>query len=347
MTNASPLQEAPVQQDEKDGLDIGKQRSLQRAVSEDGLFHVLAIDHLSDFAELLSPDPSTVTFADVVRAKDTVIRTAGDSVSAVLLDSLYGGHLIHAGTISRSTGLMFSLEDEDYSIPPGPRRTRMREGWTIEQAKLAGVDVAKLLWFFRPDADTADDQLKLLQSLVEASADLSLPLLVEPIWYPLPGEDATTDEWKADRVRGIIESAVTADQCGVDVLKVEFPGYVDTPDGRAASVDAVAELDERTTAPWVVLSAGVGYEDFASQIEIASAAGSSGYVAGRSIWRDALLTHDPAKRDEAIAEIKHRFDHLNELTRQGGRPVEKHQPLDDVLGDLPEDWYHSWHAPAP
>lgn len=343
MPTASPLQEAPVLES---GPDIGKQRCLQRVLSEDGLFHVLAIDHLSDFAELLSPDPATVTFTDVVHAKDTVIRTAGDSVSAVLLDALYGGHLVHAGTITRATGLMLSLEDEDYSIPPGPRRTRLREGWTIEKAKLAGCDVAKLLWFFRPDAESADDQLKLLDSLVEASAEVSLPLLVEPIWYPLPGEDAATEEWKARRVRGIIESAVLADQRGVDVLKLEFPGYVDTPDGRAAATDAVAELDQRTHAPWVVLSAGVGYEDFATQIEIASAAGSSGYVAGRSIWRDALLTHDPAKRDAAIAQIKHRFKHLNELTRRGGRPVQKHQPLDDVLGDLPEDWYHSWHSAA-
>jgi tagatose 1,6-diphosphate aldolase len=339
MTHASSV---PTAHPRKGLMDIGKQRSLQRVLSTDGLFHVLAIDHLSDFAELLSPDPSTVTFADVVRAKDTVIRTAADSISAVLLDALYGGHLIHAGTLSRSTGLMFSLEDEDYSIPPGPRRTRMREGWTIQQAKLAGVDVAKLLWFFRPDAETADDQLKLLDELVVASAELSLPLLVEPIWYPLPGEDATSAEWKADRVRGIIESAVVADDRGVDVLKVEFPGYVGTPDGRAASVDAVTELDARTSAPWVVLSAGVGYQDFATQIEIASAAGASGYVAGRSIWRDALLTHDPARRDDAIKAIKDRFDHLNELTRQGGRPVQKALPLDDVLGDLAEDWYHSW-----
>lgn len=343
MTNASPQPVAPAAMG---SLDIGKQRSLQRVLSEDGLFHVLAIDHLSDFAELLSPDPATVTFADVVRAKDTVIRTAGDSVSAVLLDSLYGGHLIHSGTLSRSTGLMFSLEDEDYKIPPGPRRTRLREGWTARQAKLAGVDVAKLLWFFRPDAETADDQLKLLDELVGASAELSLPLLVEPIWYPLPGEDPSSAEWKAGRVRGIIESAVTADDYGVDVLKVEFPGYVDTAEGRAASVDAVAELNERTNAPWVVLSAGVGYEDFATQIEIASAAGASGYVAGRSIWRDALLTHDPAKQDAAIQEIKQRFDRLNALTRQGGRPVPTTQSLDDLFRDLPQDWYHHWQSSA-
>ena len=206
--------------------------------------------------------------------------------------------------------------------------------------------MAKLLWFFRPDADSADNQLELLESLVTASADLSLPLLVEPIWYALVDEDPSSDEWKASRVRGIIESAVVADRCGVDVLKVEFPGYVDTPAGRAASVDAANELTERTSAPWVVLSAGVDYDDFATQIEIASEAGASGYVAGRSIWRDALLTHDPAKRDGAIAEIKHRFDRLNELTRRGGRPVPAALPLDDVLGDVAEEWYQQWHPSA-
>lgn len=343
MTNAPPLEESPTSERV---LDLGKQRSLQRVVSDDGLFHVLAIDHLSDFAELLAPDPTTVGFAEVVRAKDAVIRTAGDSVSAVLVDARYGGHLVHAGSISRSTGLMLSLEDEDYAIPAGPRRTRLREGWSIEQAKLAGVDTAKLLWFFRPDSESADDQLGLLDSLVAASADLSLPLLVEPIWYPLPGEDQSTDEWRTSRVRGIIESAVIADRRGVDVLKVEFPGYVDTPAGRAASADAATELTKRTSVPWVVLSAGVGYDDFATQIQIASEAGASGYVAGRSIWRDALLIHDPAKRNGAIAEIKHRFDHLNELTRRGGRPVQAWRPLDDALDGVTEEWYRGWHAPV-
>jgi tagatose 1,6-diphosphate aldolase len=343
MTNTSPLDQSLVSTRLS---DVGKQRSLQRVVSEDGLFHVLAIDHLSDFAELLSPDPSMVGFSDVVRAKDAVIRTAMDSVSAVLVDARYGGHLVHAGSISRSTGLMMSLEDEDYAIPPGSRRTRLRAGWSIQQAKLAGVDVAKLLWFFRPDADSADNQLELLESLVAASVDLSIPLLVEPIWYPLHDEDPSSDEWKAGRIRGIIESAVIADRCGIDVLKVEFPGYVDTPAGRSASVDAVNELNERTSAPWVVLSAGVDYDDFATQIEIASEAGSSGYVAGRSIWRDALLTRDPGKRESAIAEIKHRFDHLNGLTRRGGRRVDASRPLDDVLTDVDVDWYQRWHPPV-
>jgi tagatose 1,6-diphosphate aldolase len=39
--------------------------------------------------------------------------------------------------------------------------------------------------------------------------------------------------------------------------------------------------------PWVILSAGADYPTLKTQVEIACKAGASGYVAGRSIWRDA------------------------------------------------------------
>ena len=50
--------------------DPGKIRGLQRVTSEAGFFEICALDHLSDFAELLAADPATVTFADVVSAED-------------------------------------------------------------------------------------------------------------------------------------------------------------------------------------------------------------------------------------------------------------------------------------
>ena len=74
-------------------IDPGKIRGLQRVTSPDGFFLICALDHLSDFAELLAPDPASVTFADVVTAKDAVVRAVASSVSAVLLDPLYAlGH---------------------------------------------------------------------------------------------------------------------------------------------------------------------------------------------------------------------------------------------------------------
>ena len=331
-------------------LDPGKVRSLQRVTSEDGYFMVCALDHLADFAELLAPDPSRVSFSDIVRAKDDIIRDLAPSLSAVLIDPLYAlGHLVVSRAVPRDVGLMAPIEDEDYGITVAPRGTRLRPGWSMAQVKASGADVAKLLWFFRPDADRAiaDAQRALVTGLVRQSEELSLPLVVEPIWYQLPGEDPSTEEWRAVRVAGIIASAVEADNLGVDMLKVEFPGYVDTEEGIAAARTACAELDASVTVPWVILSAGVPFADFVTQVELACDAGASGYLGGRSIWHDAVSAVDPQARAEAVAAAVSRIERLNAVTREHGRPFWPGVSLDEALESQPEDWFISWHAPGP
>ena len=325
--------------------DPGKIRGLQRVTSEAGFFEICALDHLSDFAELLAPDPATVTFADVVTAKDGLVRALSPSVSAFLLDARYGLQTVATGALPGNVGLMSTIEDEDYSIPEGPRRTRYREGWSLRQIKLVGADVAKLLWFYRPDGDaaTAEHQRYVVRSLADECARLSLPLVVEPIWYPLPGEDPTSEEWLAARVDGILASAFTANRLGVDMLKVEFPGYVGTRQGRENAAAACKELDSGVGVPWVILSAGVGYEDFKTQVRIACQAGASGYLAGRSIWRDAVSTHDPAARAAGVAEARSRLDELNTITRANGRPYVVSHTLPDVIDAMRDGWFTSWH----
>src|SRR6266516_2492641 len=258
----------------KPALDPGKIRGLQRVTTDAGFFEICALDHLSDFAELLSPDPSTVTFADVVTAKDDLVKALSPSVSAFLLDARYGLHAVATGSLPGTVGLMSTIEDEDYSLPDGPRRTRYREGWSLRQIKLVGA--------------TAEHQRYVLRSLVDGCAELSLPLVVEPIWYPVAGEDPTTEAWKQARVEGIVASALEANALGIDMLKVEFPGYVSTEAERDRAAAACKELDAGIDVPWVILSAGVGYEEFKKQVSIACSAGASGYLAGRSIWRDAV-----------------------------------------------------------
>jgi tagatose 1,6-diphosphate aldolase len=328
-------------------IDPGKLRGMQRVTSNDGYFLICALDHLSDFAELLAPDPATVTFADVVAAKDAVVRAVASSVSAVLLDPLYGlGHLIATGAIPGTVGLMSSIEDEDYTYPEGARRTRFREHWSAKRIKMAGADVCKLLWFYRPDLDpqVAEHQRGVLRQLSEECRALSLPLVVEPIWYPVRGENAKSEKWKEARVRGIIASAVKANSLGIDMLKVEFPGYLDTPADREQAVRACQELDASVEVPWVILSAGVGFTEFRAQLRVACEAGASGYLAGRSIWRDAITQRDPDARATAITEARGRLEELNQVTRNHGRPYRAVTPLNEVLDELPPEWYRDWHA---
>jgi tagatose 1,6-diphosphate aldolase len=174
---------------------------------------------------------------------------------------------------------------------------------------------------------------------------LSLPLVVEPIWYQLPGEDPASEAWQHRRVAGIIESAAEAATLGVDMLKVEFPGTVGSEEERLAATAACKWLDSQVGGlPWVILSAGVGYQAFREQVRIASAAGASGFLAGRSIWRDAAATHEPMQRHAALAEAAARLRELASVTRATGRPYRPALGADDVASIFPSGWYQSWHG---
>src|SRR5215469_12650177 len=324
-------------------VDPGKMRSLQRVTSSDGFFLICALDHLSDFQELLAPDPGAVTYQQTGEAKIELIRALAPECSAFLLDARYGlAQAIVSRALPGSVGLMASIEDEDYKPATATRKTRFRENWSTSQMKLLGVDVCKLLWFFRPDSKVAEHQRQVLVSLVGECAKLSLPLVVEPIWYPLEGEDPRAGAWKSRRVDGIIESAHEADSLGVDMLKVEFPGYVETEDGRSPALEACKRLDASVRVPWVILSAGVGYESFKIQVEIACRAGASGFLAGRSIWRDLASTRDPKTRKAAAAEAAHRLAELAAVTRKHGKPFAPELKGEALALTFPDGWYAHW-----
>lgn len=329
---------------QQNAVDPGKLRSFQRVTSPDGFFLICALDHLSDFQELLDPDPKTVNYQRTGEAKVSLIRALAPECSAFLLDARFGlAQAIASRALPGSVGLMASIEDEDYRPPTATRKTRFRERWGLKQMKLLGVDVCKLLWFYRPDSDVAEHQREVIRTLVRECAELSLPLVVEPIWYPLEGEDPKRDAWKQRRVQGIVEGAREVSALGVDMLKVEFPGYVETDEGKAKALDACRRLNDGVNVPWVILSAGVGYEHFKIQVEIACRAGASGFLAGRSIWRDAAATHDPKRREAAAKEATRRLAELGAVTRRHARPFAPRLEGEELARAFPEFWYASWH----
>jgi tagatose-1,6-bisphosphate aldolase len=324
-------------------IDPGKLRSFQRVTSPDGYFLICALDHLSDFQELLDNDPSRVTYQQTGAAKNEIVRALTDQCSAFLLDARFGlAQAIASRALPGSVGLMASIEDEDYKPATATRKTRFRENWSTRQMKMLGVDVCKLLWFFRPDSTVADHQREVVRHLAEECTSLSLPLVVEPIWYALEGEDPKSDAWRERRVTGIIESAREANALGTDMLKVEFPGYVDSEAGKAQALAACQQLDAAINVPWVILSAGVNYDSFKTQVEIACNAGASGFLAGRSIWRDAISTKDPSLREKAALNAADRLAELANITRACGKPFGPRFEGEELTRAFPEFWYEQW-----
>jgi tagatose 1,6-diphosphate aldolase len=324
-------------------IDPGKLRSFQRVTSPDGYFLICALDHLSDFQELLDSDVNRVTYQQTGEAKNEIIRALADQCSAFLLDARFGlAQAIASRALPGSVGLMASIEDEDYKPATATRKTRFRENWSTKQMKMLGVDVCKLLWFFRPDSSVADYQRDLVRRLAEECTSLSLPLVVEPIWYPLEGEDPKSTAWRERRVQGIIESAREAYELGTDMLKVEFPGYVDSDTGKAKALEACQQLDAAVTVPWVILSAGVNYDSFKTQVEIACNAGASGFLAGRSIWRDAASVSDPELRTKGGFDAANRLADLATITRACGKAFKPQLEGDVLTRAFPEFWYANW-----
>ena len=324
-------------------IDPGKLRSFQRVTSPDGYFLICALDHLSDFQELLDSDLSRVTYQHTGEAKTQLIRALSDQCSAFLLDARFGlAQAIASRALPGSVGLMASIEDEDYKPATATRKTRFRENWSTKQMKMLGVDVCKLLWFFRPDSSIADHQRDVVRRLVEECTSLSLPLVVEPIWYPLEGEDPTSTAWRERRVQGIIESAREAYELGTDMLKVEFPGYVDSEAGKTKALESCRQLDAAVTVPWVILSAGVNYDSFKIQVEIACNAGASGFLAGRSIWRDAASVSDPELKSKAGFDAANRLAELGNITRACGKPFKPQLEGEELTRAFPEFWYATW-----
>jgi tagatose 1,6-diphosphate aldolase len=324
-------------------IDPGKLRSFQRVTSPDGYFLICALDHLSDFQELLDSDANRVSYQQTGEAKNQIIRALTDQCTAFLLDARFGlAQAIASRALPGSVGLMASVEDEDYKPTTATRKTRFRQNWGTRQMKMLGVDVCKLLWFFRPDSSVADHQRDVIRGLVQECASLSLPLVVEPIWYPLEGEDPRSEAWRERRVEGIIESAREANELGTDMLKVEFPGYVDSETGKSKALEACQRLDAAVTVPWVILSAGVGYDSFKTQVEISCNAGASGFLAGRSIWRDAASTKDPELRERAALDASNRLAELANITRACGKPFSPQLEGEELTRAFPEFWYEKW-----
>jgi tagatose 1,6-diphosphate aldolase len=300
---------------------------------------VCALDHITEFEELL-PSRDAPSFEDVVAAKVELVRQIAASTSAVLVDPHYAtGYLAATGALPRDVGLIVSLED---GIPGGDslRETRLRAGWSVRKAAAAGADMVKLLWWYRPDADRelAAAQRKVVGDVVTDCAVAGLPLVVEPIWYPLPGEDRSSADWTARRCTGIVESAMTAEELGADLLKVEFPADLCQPDGARRAEDALGQLDAAVHRPWVILSAGAPFNVFLQQVDMGAHAGACGYIAGRSLWREAVAASGSSDQGPLTALLQ-RLEQLNVAIRTHGRPHRSRFDLPDVVAALPAGWY--------
>jgi tagatose 1,6-diphosphate aldolase len=276
-------------------VTIGKYRALQRASTPEGLFNILAIDHQDSLRRVMNPvDPASLTVEQLVEFKTQVVSALAPEASGVLLDPVLGAaQAIHARYLDRA-GLLVELEKGDYQLAPFPQNVQILPAWSVEKIKRMGADGVKMFFYYNPGmAELTAAQDDLIARVVADCARYDIPFYAEPIL--LPG-DADTDRFANNFTDYALDTAKRIAALDVDVLKLEFPVNIRNQPDQKVWREACEALTEAINVPWVLLSAGVDFETYCRQVEIACATGASGYIAGRAVWGDAATIADSAQR---------------------------------------------------
>jgi tagatose-1,6-bisphosphate aldolase len=234
--------------------------------------------------------PTAISTAELAAAKADLVRYLANHAPAVLLDPEVAlPAVVDDGTLARDTALVVGMDASGFETVDGLRYTRFVPGVTARTVRDLGGDVAKMLFYIRPDRQGEDSPVAdEMRKLVRACADEGFLLIVELLTYQLDGE---ADEAYREAFPDLVaDGAALAVACGAKVLKLQYPG---SAEACAAVTKAAAGV------PWAVLSAGVDHETFIGQVRTAIANGASGAMAGRSLWKDSLSI-SPTRREDYL-----------------------------------------------
>jgi tagatose 1,6-diphosphate aldolase len=305
-------------------LSIGKLRGLQQLADRRGILAMCAVDHRGSLQQALEATMSSaVTFQDMVDFKLDLCRAVAPWASGILLDPIYGvTQSISLGALPGHTGLLVSIEETGYTTEGSARITRLLPDWGIGQVKRIGASAVKLLIYFRPDLkDVASSQLNLVARVAEECLVEDIPLLVEVVTYPVVEEKEDPAGFARRKPELVIESARMFTSLPIDIYKAEFPADMSYETDEARLGMYCRELNEACQVPWVLLSAGAGFVLFRKQVEIASKAGASGFLAGRALWQEATRMHTRDERKRFFESITvRRFREITAIADNYGRP---------------------------
>jgi len=284
-------------------MQPGKLRGLARMADDTGHLCMLAIDQRPPLLDLVRRTGSADTVAEVVALKSLVVEELQSHASAVLIDPWVALGLY--GDVDPRRGLLLTLEHHCFDEQPDGRRSTHIPDWSVERIARAGADGVKLLAWYRPDAapEVRDHQERFVEAVGAACVEHDIPFVFELLLYPLATDSGTVPV--ADdpvlRSRMVLESVERfADpRFAVDLFKVESPvpaASIPDPSADPGASDGscaatFAELDRLVDRPWVLLSGGHDRVSFGRALHYACAAGASGFLAGRSIWWDAVSHH--------------------------------------------------------
>ena len=266
-------------------------------------FAILAADHGRPLEDMLA-GLGLPSVPDAQRAfKADLVETVGRDAGGVLLDPDVSWPDV-GERIAPGVDVLVRIEADDVDTADGLRRTRLVPDFGADGARALGADAAKLMVFLRADREDGDGYTAaLVRDALADCARAGLDCVVELMTYRLDDEPQAV--FAARREDLIVEGARLLRECGAPALKLEYPG----------SAAACARVTDALSVPWAVLSAGVEHAAFCVQLRDAVDGGAAGFIAGRSLWKEAVGM-PPAERRAFLEDVgRRRLEELLAIIR--------------------------------
>jgi tagatose 1,6-diphosphate aldolase len=327
------------------GLTPGKMRGLQRISNANGTLTMVATDQNSSMISMMKKATGQEpTYAQIGDAKVMLSRALAPHCSGLLVDGYYGyWSTVAAGAVPSSTGLLIRVEKSGAAKnKAGAPCGEVEQGWGVHKIKRCGADAVKLLAQFEPtEFDSAEHNFEFTRQIYDACVQHDILFLLEPIHFAFNGEDDKSPSKVARKATTVIESAKFLSRY-CDIYKSEFPG---TPgvESDAQLVDNLKKLNDACVKPWVLLSAGVDYDQYKKQVEMAMKAGASGVLGGRAFWKEFFTFTTPAERQKfAETECVRRVNEIDAIVKSGTPWFAKYGLTTEALHGMRAA--EGWHA---
>jgi tagatose 1,6-diphosphate aldolase/sulfofructosephosphate aldolase len=279
-------------------------------------FSIIAMDQRNTLRRMFTAVGLEAGDEDLRTAKADVARVLTPAATGLLSDPTYGVPAIaEANALAPGCGLLIAAEPSERRTFQGEPRTHrdpaLNARWLLDQ----GGDAYKFFVQLRADRpapapgepDLVGETLAVCEEIIRDCRAAGVPVVIENLIYEIPGEQLSGQA----REDAIIESARALNDLDIDLLKLEYPG---SPEGcrRLASV-----LDR----PWAVLSAGVPFDQFTEIIQIAAQdGGASGFIAGRSVWREVVGLTGRERQEFLTSVALPRLERLIDVAARSARP---------------------------
>lgn len=264
-----------------------------------GKFLMLALDHRGSFKKLMNPnDPDLVTDDQAVELKKEIIDALRGEFSSLLIDQTIGLQAYDP----KDTPFLLPVEKSGYEVKGEERLTELE--YSIDDLKQAGASGAKILLYFNPYADSAKLQLETARKVLTQCRENDFPYFLEIRTYK-DGREA--DKMDLDERQLIILDSLKMflkEEVKPDVFKLEYPGS-------ALGCQTITAL--LGDIPWILLTMGASFDEFATQLEEASIRGCQGFLAGRALWQEVCSMRGEEKQKFLKETLPDRFKKISEV----------------------------------